>query len=55
MCASRRPKAVSLAPSFIKCEDIRSVAIERFSRRFGQVSPGTLAMVEEHVRVLLQL
>jgi len=41
--------------SFIKCEDIRSVAKERLFRRRGQVSPQTLTAVEYRLRVLLGL
>jgi mRNA interferase MazF len=41
--------------SYIKCEDIRSVASERLIRRWGRVSPGTMQAVEETVRILLEL
>jgi mRNA interferase MazF len=41
--------------SFIKCEDIRSVAQERLETRWGQVSPSTLLAVEDRLRILLQL
>jgi mRNA interferase MazF len=41
--------------SFIKCEDVRSVAKERLSRRLGKVSPATLAAVEDRLRILLNL
>ncbi len=41
--------------SFIKCEDIRSVARERLSRLVGCVSPATLAEVELRLRSLLGL
>jgi mRNA interferase MazF len=41
--------------SFIKCEDIRSVAKERLFRRRGSVSPQTLAAVEYRLRILLGL
>ena len=43
------------AKSFIKCEDVRSVAKERLSRRWGKVSGGTLAAVEDRLRILLGL
>lgn len=42
-------------PSFIKCEDIRSVARERLSRRWGAVSRQTMQAVEDRVRILLEL
>jgi len=41
--------------SFIKCEDIRSVAKERLFRRRGSISQQTLAAVEYRLRVLLGL
>lgn len=41
--------------SFIKCEDIRSVATERLSRRLGSTSPATMRLVEDRVRILLDL
>lgn len=41
--------------SFIKCEDIRSVAVECLTRRWGGVSPVTLAEVEYRRRTLLEL
>jgi mRNA interferase MazF len=41
--------------SFVKCEDARSVARERLSRRLGRVSPATLDEVEDRLRILLGL
>lgn len=41
--------------SFIKCEDVRSVAQERLSRRWGAISPATIAAVEDRLRILLDL
>ena len=41
--------------SFVKPEDIRSVAAERLGARLGAVSPRTLAEVERRLRVLLDL
>jgi mRNA interferase MazF len=41
--------------SYIKCEDIRSVAAERLVRRWGRVSPQTMRAVEQTVRILLEL
>ena len=42
-------------PSFIKCEDIRSLSIERLYNRIGQVEDDTLRDVEYRLRVLLKL
>ncbi len=41
--------------SFLKCEDLRSVAKERLVEAWGSVGPGTLAEVEDHLRILLGL
>jgi len=42
-------------PSFIKCEDVRSVALERLSKRLGAVSTATMEAVEFCLRVLMDL
>jgi len=42
-------------PSFIKCEDIRSVSVERLSARLGSVSREVMAEVEDRLRILLDL
>jgi mRNA interferase MazF len=41
--------------SFIKCEDIRSIAKERLSKRVGGVSEETMNAVEDRLRILLNL
>lgn len=41
--------------SFVKCEDVRSVAKERLARRLGSVSPDTMNAVEDRLRILLGL
>ncbi len=41
--------------SFVKCEDVRSVAKERLLRRHGAVSPQTMAAVEDRLRILFDL
>ncbi len=41
--------------SFIKCEDVRSIAKERLSGKWGKVSASTIAAVEDRVRILLGL
>lgn len=41
--------------SFIKCEDIRSVATERLVERWGRVRETTMAEVEDRLRILLDL
>jgi len=41
--------------SFIKCEDVRSISIERLSDLWGVVSPTTMIVVEDRLRILLGL
>lgn len=41
--------------SFIKCENVRSVAKERLIEKWGDVSDKTLSKVEERLRLLLDL
>lgn len=42
-------------PSFAKCEDVRSVSVERLKEPLGRVSPAVLASVERVLRLLLGL
>lgn len=51
----RPPEGGLKALSYIKCDDIRSVAKERMSRRWGAVSEGTMTQVEDRLRTLLVL
>ena len=41
--------------SFIKCEDIRSVSMERLSKYLGKISLRTLESVEDRLKILLDL
>ncbi|MFM6280727.1 MAG: type II toxin-antitoxin system PemK/MazF family toxin, partial [Dolichospermum sp.] len=41
--------------SFIKCEDVRSISVERLEKPWGTVSPETLALVEDRLRILMGL
>ena len=41
--------------SFIKCEEIRSIAKERLFKRMGRVSDETMKAVEDRLRILLNL
>lgn len=41
--------------SFIKCEDVRSISVERLEKRWGAVSPETLTAVEDRLRILMGL
>lgn len=41
--------------SFVKCEDIRSVAKQRLKQFYGTVSAQTMAEVEKRIQILLNL
>jgi mRNA interferase MazF len=41
--------------SFIKCEDVRSVALERLSKRLGSITPATMQAVDLRLRILMGL
>ena len=53
--AVQPPEGGLSAVSYIKCEDIRSVAKERLQRRLGNISATTMAEVEDKLRILLNL
>ncbi len=42
-------------PSFIKCEDVRSVSKERLLNKLGAVTAQTMATVEDRIKRLLRL
>ncbi|MBA2335429.1 MAG: type II toxin-antitoxin system PemK/MazF family toxin [Pyrinomonadaceae bacterium] len=41
--------------SYIKCEDVRSISIQRFGRRLGKVTARTMNEVENRLRIILVL
>lgn len=41
--------------SFIKCEDVRSISVERLTQRWGAISAETLMEVEDKLRILMGL
>ncbi|MBI3659287.1 type II toxin-antitoxin system PemK/MazF family toxin [Candidatus Acetothermia bacterium] len=41
--------------SFIKCEEVRSIAKERLSRYLGRISINSMVEVEDRLRILLNL
>lgn len=49
------PEAGVTVPSYIKCEDVRSLSTERLIRPMGAVSPATMSEVETRLRLLLGL
>ncbi|SRR6266496_2427842 len=49
------PEGGLTLPSFIKCEDIRSISKSRLVRRFGLVSTETMSKVEDRLAILLGL
>lgn len=42
-------------PSFIKCEDVRSVSRARLRERWGTVGEQTMTAVENRLRILMKL
>ena len=51
----RPPEGGVKQRSFIKCEDIRSISLERLGQRYGSVSARTMIEVEDRLRILLGL
>lgn len=49
------PEGGLTVPSFIKCEDVRSISIQRLGRRLGKVTAKTMDEVEIRPRVILAL
>src|SRR6266700_4673201 len=49
------PEGGLTVPSFIKCDDIRSVSKRRLKRFHGVVAERTMANVETRLRILLNL
>lgn len=41
--------------SFIKCEDVRSISTDRLEQLWGRVSQDTLNLVEDRLRILMDL
>ena len=51
----RPPEGGLRKPSFIKCEDVRSVSVERLGKRIGTVSPVTMEAIALRLRILMDL
>lgn len=49
------PEGGMKTQSFIKCEDVRSISVERLDKCWGNVSSGTLAEVEDRLKILMGL
>jgi mRNA interferase MazF len=41
--------------SYAMCEMVRSVSIERLVKRIGRVKPSTMSLIEQRLRILLEL
>jgi len=39
----------------VKCEDIRSISVERLIEYWGSLSASTMSAIEDRLRILLQL
>jgi mRNA interferase MazF len=53
--AVQPPEGGLRKPSYIKCEDVRSVAVERLGKRLGTVSSATMEAVAMRLRILMDL
>ncbi|MBN2023433.1 MAG: type II toxin-antitoxin system PemK/MazF family toxin [Pirellulales bacterium] len=53
--AVQPPEGGLRKPSFIKCEDVRSVAVERLGKRLGVASLATMEAVAMRLRILMDL
>jgi mRNA interferase MazF len=49
------PEGGVTVTSFIKCEDARSLSVERLLRLMGTISAATMTAVEDRLRLLLGL
>lgn len=49
------PEGGLTKPSFIKCDDIRSISKKRLRQYYGRVSARTLREVEDGIKLLLSL
>jgi mRNA interferase MazF len=41
--------------SFIKCEDVRSISVERLEKCWGAISPEIMTEVEDRLKILMGL
>ena len=41
--------------SYLMCDDVRSVSRERLSKRLGSLTPGSMSLAEDSLRVLIGL
>lgn len=51
----RPPEGGLSLPSFIKCEDVRSVSKQRLHKQLGTIHSPTMQAVEDRLRILLGL
>lgn len=49
------PEGGLTVQSFIKCEDVRSISVERLTNKLGIVSQQILVEVEERLKILMGL
>jgi mRNA interferase MazF len=41
--------------SYVMCEMVRSVSLQRLAKRIGKVRPTTMALIEQRLRILLEI
>lgn len=51
----KAPEGGLKTTSYVKCEDIRSVSVERCGKKLGSVTAITLEEVDDRLRILLDL
>ena len=49
------PEGGAKKPSVVLCEQVRCVAKERLTKRWGAIKPATMQMVDRNLRILLDL
>lgn len=49
------PEGGLARPSFVKCEDVRSISRGRLAGRLGIVTAQTMSLVEDRLRILMGL
>ena len=42
-------------PSFVQCEQVRTISTERLISRFGTLSPVSMAAIDDRLRILFDL
>lgn len=49
------PEGGVSSPSFIMCDQVRTVSLKRVSTKWGEVTDATMRLIEDRVRIVLSL